>query len=407
VNASPCDSRETAPDSEPLGLALGGGGARAAYQVGVLRFLSRRFPHLNFPIVTGVSAGGINAALLASHHGSFQQATTELEGLWGSLHIQDVFRTDLRSLARHGLGWGHRLVSGGGTSRRQVQGVVDTAPLRSYLSEALHAVNGRLTGVDYNVASGRLRALALSTVSYTTGQSITWVQGCEIADWERPMRRSRQTEMTVEHVMASAALPLFFPAVQIGKQWYGDGGVRLVAPLSPALHLGARRILAISTRYPKTMPEGEEEMVQGYPPPAQILGVLMNAVFLDLLDTDALRLERLNNLLEQLPEVERGGLRPVDLKVLRPSVDLGKLAATYEADLPRGFRFLTRSLGTRETRSSDALSLILFQSDFLRRLMDIGEADAEGQAGELEVFFAREVSDEPTSVPSAPPQPAT
>lgn len=377
-----------APGPDPrLGLALGGGGARAAYQVGVLRYLSRRFPELDIPIITGVSAGGINAALLASHHGSFQQATQELEGLWGHLRMQDVFRTDLRSIFLTALRWTLRLGSGGVGPAPEARGLVDTSPLRAYLAEALHCVDGEITGVEYNVSEGRLRALALSTVSYTTGQSITWVQGCDIAHWERPMRRSRQTTMTVDHVLASAALPLFFPAVRIGKHWYGDGGVRLVAPLSPALHLGANRILAISTRYAKTMPEGEEAQVQGYPPPAQILGVVMNSVFLDLLDSDALRLERLNDLLDSLPESERQGMRSVQLKVVRPSRDLGQLAAQFEADLPRGFRFLTRGLGTRETRSSDALSLILFQPDYLKALIELGEQDAEAQADELGEFL--------------------
>jgi NTE family protein len=355
--------------------------------VGVLRFLARRYPDLKIPIITGVSAGAINAALLASHHGTLGQSTSELEGLWGQLRIQDVFRTDLLSLAQHGLRWGLRLVSGGSHAAPGVRGLVDTSPLRLYLREALHAVDGELTGIDYNIRHGNLKAVALSTASYTTGQSITWVQGSQISEWERPMRRSRATRLTVEHVMASAALPLFFPAVQIGKQWYGDGGIRLVAPLSPALHLGASRILAISTRYPRTMPEGEEELVQGYPPPAQILGVLMNAVFLDLLDQDAMRLERLNALLDTLPGDEREGLRNVRLMVMRPTRDLGKLAADFEADLPRGFRFLTRGLGTRETRSSDALTLILFQSGFLKRLMEIGEEDAEARSAEFDDFF--------------------
>jgi len=372
----------------PLGLALGGGGARAAYQVGVLRYLARRLPHIHFPIVTGVSSGGINAAMLASHHGSFPQATEELEHLWGNLRVQDVFRTDVHSLLLNGVRWGMRMGSGGLGSAPHTRGIVDTSPLREYLTETLHCVNGELTGIDFNLASGRLKAVALSTVSYTTGQSVTWVQGGDITEWERPLRRSKKTRLTIDHVMASAALPMFFPAVRVENHWYGDGGVRLVAPLSPALHLGANKILAISTRYPKTMPEGEEELIQGYPPPAQILGVLMNAVFLDLLDMDALRLERVNALVEQLPEAQRSGLRSIQLQVIRPSVDLGKLAADYEADLPRGFRFLTRGLGTRETRSSDALSLILFQSDFTKRLMDIGEADAEAQGDRLAAFLA-------------------
>lgn len=374
------------PGPPDLGLVMGGGGARAAYQVGFLRFLARRFPHLEIPYVTGVSAGAINAALLASHHGTLAQAVTELTELWSRLTIQDVFRVDGRSLAWNALRWGNQLVSGGfGTPR--VRGLVDTQPLREYLTEVLHAVDGELTGIRYNLESGRLKAVAISTSSYSTGQSVTWVQGQEIREWERPLRRARKTTLTVEHVMASAALPMFFPAVRLGTAWYGDGGMRLVAPLSPALHLGAGRIIAISTRYARSAAEADEPAVYGYPPPAQVMGVLTNSIFLDLLDADALRLERLNQLLQALPEEKRLGLRSVKLLVLRPSVDLGILANRYEARLPPAFRFLTRGLGTRQTRSPDFLTLVLFQPDYLKALMDLGEADAEDRADEIAAFL--------------------
>ena len=370
-----------------LGLVMGGGGARAAYQVGVLRSIARHHPELRAPYVTGVSAGAINAALLASHHGSLPQAVEELIGLWGHLTVEDVFRVDGRSLAGNALRWARQLISGGMGGPPRVRGLVDTRPLRTYLSEVLHAVDGELTGIGYNLERGRLKAVAISTSSYSTGQSVTWVQGQDIKEWERPQRRARKTILTVEHVMASAALPLFFPAVRLNNGWYGDGGARLTAPLSPALHLGARRILAISTRYARTIREADEPAVYGYPPPAQVLGVLMNSIFLDLLDADALRLDRLNRLLEALPEERRAGLRPVKLLVLRPSVDLGILANRYEPQLPTAFRFLTRGLGTRQTKSPDFLSLVLFQPDYLNALIEIGEADAEARAEEIARFL--------------------
>ena len=193
--------------------------------------------------------------------------------------------------------------------------------------------------------------------------------------------------------MASSALPLFFPAGSLPGGWYGDGGVRLAAPMSPVLHLGARRVLAISTRYDRSQTEADEPLIAGYPPPAQIMGVLMNSIFLDLLDHDALRLERLNQLLEKLPPEERMGLRPVKLLVMRPSTDLGKLAGQYEPQLPRVFRFLTRALGTRETKSPDFLSLVLFQPDYLRALMEMGERDAEARRDEVAAFLAEEDED--------------
>ena len=204
------------------------------------------------------------------------------------------------------------------------------------------------------------------------------------------MRKPATTTMSVEHVMASAALPLFFPAVGIDHAWYGDGGIRLVAPLSPVIHLGARRIIAISTRYAPSETEQAEPTIYGYPPPAQVLGVLMNSIFLDLLDHDALRLERLNQLLDGLPQESRRGLKQVRLLTLRPSADLGKMAGQFESQLPRAFRFLTRGLGTKETRSPDFLSMVLFQPDYLTALIEMGEKDAEARVGEIEAFLETE-----------------
>jgi NTE family protein len=375
------------PGPGDLGLVMGGGGARAAYQVGFLRCVARQFPELHVPYITGVSAGAINAALLAGHHGTFLQAVGELSQLWANLSVQDVFKVDSRSLWMNGVRWLRQLASGGMGGPPRVRGLVDTSPLRSYLTEVLHAVDGELTGIQYNLDHGRLKAVAISTSSYSTGQSVTWVQGCDIQEWERPQRKARRTRLTVDHVMASAALPLLFPAVQLGSSWYGDGGIRLTAPLSPALHLGARRVMAISTRYDRSHDEAEEPTIYGYPPPAQVVGVLMNSIFLDLLDHDAVRLERLNQLLESLPEDKRRNLRPVKLLTLRPSVDLGKLAYDYEPELPKAFRFFTRGLGTKQTRSPDFLSLVLFQPDYLRALMEIGEEDAARQVDEIQAFL--------------------
>ena len=274
----------------------------------------------------------------------------------------------------------------------RVRGFVDTEPLRGYLAEVLHAVDGELTGINYNLDHDRLRAVALSTSSYSTGRSVTWIQGQpDVQGWDRPERSARRTTLTVEHVMASAALPLFFPAVQLKDGWYGDGGIRLTAPLGPALHLGARRIIAISTRYERTVAEASEPVIHGYPPPAQVMGVLLNSVFLDLLDADAARLELLNRLSAQLPEDKRCGVEPVKLLTLRPSVDLGRLANDYEPRLPKAFRYLARSMGTKETRSPDFLSLILFQPDYLGALIEIGEADATARLDEITAFLSEDV----------------
>lgn len=385
----PDASRASGPSD--LGIVMSGGGARAAYQVGFLRCVARRFPHLRIPYVTGVSAGAINAAHLASHHGTFLQAIDELSELWGNLGVQDVFRTDTRSLAMNAVRWLRQLTSGGSASPKLVRGLVDTEPLREYLTEVLHCVDGELTGIKHNLDSGRLKAVAISGTSYSTGRSVTWIQGRDVQMWERPGRMPRLATITVEHIMASAALPLFFPAVEVENAWYGDGGIRLVAPLSPAIHLGARRIIAISTRYAASRSEEEEATVYGYPPPIQVMGILLNSIFLDLLDHDAVRLDRLNRLMAGMPVENRGDLNPIRLLTLRPSSDLGKMASRFESELPRSFRFLTRGLGTKQTRSPDFLSLILFHPAYLRCLIELGEKDAEARAGEIEAFLSPEV----------------
>ncbi len=367
-----------------LALVLTGGGARAAYQVGVLRCLARRLPKLRLDIITGVSAGALNALFLASRHGTLSEIVDELHDVWSTLELKDVIRIDSRSLARNVFGWGTKLVSGGVPVPTRVQGLVDTTPLRR-LMERLFPLDaqGQIAGLAENVARCEPKAVAVTTLDYTTGQTVTWVAGCDVTMWERPLQRSVQTALTVDHVLASAALPLVFPAVRLGKHWHGDGGIRLSAPLSPALHLGATRMLAVSTHYEKSFSEAAEPQIAGYPPPAQILGQLMDAIFLDVIDEDTGRLERANAFLRDLPPEQRHGYRLVDFAVIRPSQDLGKLAGEYEPQLPRAFRFLTRSLGTRETSSPDLMSLFLFVPDYLRRLIEIGEADAEARIDDI------------------------
>ena len=251
-----------------------------------------------------------------------------------------------------------------------------------------------LDGIPRSLRSGWLRAIALTGSSYTTGQSVTWAQtreDCGVPTWERPHRKGATCELRVDHVMASASLPFFFPAIEVDGAWYGDGGIRLTAPLSPAIHLGATRILAVSTRYERSQKEADRHLIAGYPPPAQVAGVLYNAIFLDQFDSDALHLRQINELIEKQPEERRKGLRSIALLVLRPSEDLGRLANAYEARLPRAFRFMTRGLGTREARSNDMLSLVMFQSDYVTRLIEMGEADAAKRLPEIREFLERNI----------------
>ena len=374
-----------------VAIVLTGGGARAAYQVGFLHWIAHHIPDVNFPIITGVSAGAINAAFLASFAGTQAEAIERLACLWRGLSVERVFRVDTSSLLGNMARWGVRLVSGGSAIAPEVRGLVDTAPLRETLDAVLAFPKGGMArGIAQQLEARRLRALAIVTSNYTTGQSVIWLQGRDLRDWERPTRRSRTTEISLDHVMASAALPLFFPAVHLDGAWYGDGGIRLTAPCSPAIHLGATRILALSTRYAASREEADQPMMAGYPAPLQISGQLLDAIFLDDLSRDSQELQRINMLLREVPPEKRRGLRKIQLLVARPSRDLGKLVAEFEPRLPRFFRHLTRSLGSRETSTPDLLSLLAFDPEYLSALMEIGEADAAARADEIRALLGVE-----------------
>ena len=370
-------------DGGALAIVLTGGGARAAYQVGVLRGVARRLPATRLDIITGVSAGAINAIFLASRQAPLADIVEELSRVWGALQLQDILHIESASLLRKAAAWVTKLGSGGSVGPR-VRGLVDTQPLRKLL-ERLYPENsdGEIAGLAESVARCDPKAVAVTTLDYNTGRTVTWVAGCNIETWDRPLRRGVLSKLTIDHVMASSALPIMFPAVKLGKHWHGDGGIRLSAPLSPALHLGATRMLAVSTHYGKSMSEADEPQVIGYPPPAQILGQLVNAIFLDVMDEDSVRLQHSNEFLRELPPKQRHGYRIVDFAVIRPSKDLGRLASEYEPELPRTFRFLTRGLGTKETSESDFLSLFMFVPEYLQRLIEIGEADAEARIEEI------------------------
>lgn len=377
---------------EELAIIMSGGGARAAYQVGFLRCLAHHYPDLPVAILTGVSAGAINAVYLAAHQGSFLDKVETLAEVWAKLTTDQIFRVDIPSVAGNVTRWGMRLMMG--KAWRAIHGarsLLDPAPLCALLERILKPNDGHLPGIMHNLDRDALRAVAVTASSYSTGQSVTWVQGRGITQWERAHRRSIPAGLGLYHILASAAIPMFFPAVRIDKHWYGDGGILLTSPLSPAVQLGADRILAISTRSNRNS-EGvalPAEEGEDYLPPAQVIGALVDALFLDVFDNDALRLERINALVDCLPEDKRNGLRHIDLLVQRPSQDLGKLANEYAAELPNAFRFMTRGLGTQETRSNDLLSLLMFQPDYLQRMLDLGYADAKAREDEIAAFLAK------------------
>jgi len=384
------------------GILLPGGGARSAYQAGVIRYVAEAFPEAYFPIQTGVSAGAINAAHLGNHTGTFEEAAAHVVDAWKGRKLEDIIEVESGLGLLWDLLWDATVTPEQPTSAdvRPTHGLLDTTPLSHSLCDQLDAPDGTLTGVAPNLADGRLRALAVVTTDYATGQTVTWVQGEGFDAWERPDRIGRHTQLTVDHVMASTALPLVFPAVRIGSSWYGDGGIRLSAPLAPAVHLGADKILAVSTQYSRSRAESDEIELQGYPPTAQIVGVLMNSIFLDSLPQDAHTMHRINTLLEELPPNRRHGMRPLELLQIRPSVDLDALAHDYIDQVPGPIQLLTSGLGRRARESPDWLSVLLFHPEYIDRLLDIGYQDARDQHDQLEAFL----SDTVAATGSAPGQ---
>ena len=354
-------------------LVLSGGGARGAYQVGVLRQIARQHPELRFPVITGVSAGAINATFIASHAGELADATDELAELWSELSTSRVMRSDIPSLLANALRIAGNVVSGGSRIAQPVRGLVDTAPLRRIL---ISVVDSR--AIQAKIDAGRLEALAVSATSYRTGDSVTFVQGRpELEMWDRFRRHARAERITVDHVMASAAIPLFFPGCEVDGEYFGDGSLRQTYPLSPAIHLGADRVLAISSRFANVSETGEAE--DAYPTAARVLGLMLNSIFLDHLDADAERLERVNQLLQRVDQKHSWLVpeREVDLLVVRPSLDIARMAAGYERQMPRTLRYLIRGLGTRRGSGADLLSYLLFEPQFLSELIELGERDAK------------------------------
>lgn len=263
-----------------------------------------------------------------------------------------------------------------------MRGLLDTSPLELLLERELRTEDRVISGIGRNLDADHLSAVALTSLNHDSGKTTTWVQGCDIPTWERSDRCCVRAQRTVDHVLASTALPLLFPAVRLLGQWHGDGGIRMATPLAPAVHLGASRIITVSTRHKP----GRSVAIRSeaaYPAPAQILGQLFNAIFHDAVDHDTEQLRRVNALVRDLPPEKKESLREIDMLVVRPSVDLGALARLHEPKLPRWFRFLTRGLGTREAQGRDFLSLLMFRSDYIERVIEIGEADARTHREEL------------------------
>jgi NTE family protein len=374
-----------------LAVMLTGGGARAAYQVGLLKGLARHFPALRIGIITGASAGAINATYLASHQGTLMEKARQLEKIWNELVCDSIYQFDWKMFMPFRAALASLLPKKSRFTKARPHALVDTTPLRELICRIVETPCGRpIAGIEENIRNGDLTALALMTLDYSTGQTVRWVQGRNFDHYEGPNHRTARTQFTAEHVLASAALPFVFPAVRIGNAFHGDGGIRMAAPLSPAVQLGAQRIIAMSTGYLRGPDEAVPQVVTGYPPAAQILGQLVNAIFLDGIEEDVARMQRMNDLLRKMAPHERDGLKPIDLLVLRPSIDLGKMAGEYERYLPRKVKLLVRALGVKETESPDFISLLMFEPAFTQRIIELGETDVASRLAEIRAFLGED-----------------
>jgi len=373
------------------GLVLTGGGARGAYQAGAVLAISEIVPGhaLPFPILAGSSAGSINVAYLGSRADDFPQAARDLADLWTSLEPSKVFKTDAVTLAKTGVGWIEDLGFGGWIGTGRGKSLLDTAPLRELLHAQFDAA-----ALAHHVRAGRVRGAGITATNYESGLAVTFFEGdASIAPWNRVTRVGLRAAIDFRHVLASSAIPVFFPAVEIDGDWYADGSVRLSTPLSPAIHMGAERIVAIAVRHEAERAAGSapREPV-GYPTLADTGGVLLNALLLDALESDVERTRRINLTLSLLaPEVrasQRTQLRNVDVLALRPSVDLGSLVMKTLERFPLVVRHLFRGLGASDVAGWDLLSYLAFDVAYTTRLLELGYEDTMVRADEIRAFLA-------------------
>lgn len=377
---------EVQTDTRPrIGLVLPGGGARGAYQVGVLKAVAKIYTgqRTPFPIKSGVSVGAINAASLASRADRFHTGVERLEHLWANLEPSSVYRTDMRCVARNGLQWLLSLTLGG-LGPANPKALLDTAPLTRLLRQQL-----QLERIPETIASGALEAVAVTASSYATNRAVTFFQGHDRhREWIRTRRDGLRATLTPDHLLASTSLPLLFPAHSIGNEYYGDGSLRLTAPLSPAIRLGADKLLIIGVRdgaMDAPPPRGE---MPDYPSLGALAGYLMDVIFSDNLDADIERLRRINSTLALLSAEDRNAtpLRSVEPLVIRPSQDLREIAARHAHRMPHPIRMLMRGVGAWGPDGRLA-SFLLFQRHYTQELIALGYQDGMAHEATLRRFL--------------------
>jgi len=373
------------------GLILSGGGARAAYQVGVLQALAEILPKNTrqpFPIITGTSAGALNALGLAGRPGTFRYRTQALSTIWSSLESAAIYRTSGFAVTRNALKIAWSML-GGQSNHITPLALLDNQPLRELLAEAI-----QFTHIERAVTGGELEAIGLTAMNYSNGHSTTFYQGqAHIAPWSRARRHSVACKLGVEHLLASSALPTLFPATRIGQHYFGDGALRQSRPLSAAIHLGADRLFIVGVSDQMNQPS----LVDGHPLPpptiTQVLGQMLNGVFLDSIDADLETLHRVNALLSDRSNRELSrpgidGMRLIDSLIISPSQSLSEIAREYVNELPRATRrFLNVTRSIRDNGSGGALSYILFEPGYCQHLLRLGYDDAMAQRERISAFF--------------------